>query len=132
MFESQRAEVTSRALRLVHAAGRALLLLLIGASPALAQVAATPADPDNYPNRTIRYIVPYPPGAFNDTLGRIFAQKLQEAWGVPMVVERPVQVSLRADSSSAIPKSISLTLPSAVMSTFSGLRSRWTTPWLCM
>lgn len=87
MFEPQPAEVTSRAIRLVHAAGRALLLLLAGAGPALAQVAATPADPDNYPNRTIRYIVPYPPGAFNDTLGRIFAQKLQEAWGVPVVVE---------------------------------------------
>ena len=87
MSEPQRAEITSSAMRLVHVASRALLLLLIGASPALAQVAATPADPDNYPNRTIRYVVPYPPGAFNDTLGRIFAQKLQEAWGVPVVVE---------------------------------------------
>src|ERR1700710_3117907 len=86
MSEPQRAEITLSAIRLVHVASRALLLLLVGASPVLAQAAST-ADPDNYPNRTIRYIVPYPPGAFNDTLGRIFAQKLQEAWGVPVVVE---------------------------------------------
>ena len=31
--------------------------------------------------------MPYPPGAFNDTLGRIVSQKLQEAWGVSVVVE---------------------------------------------
>src|SRR4051794_32568669 len=87
MSEPQRAEVTSCAVRLVYAASRTLLLLLlVGANLAFAQVAA-PADPDSYPNRTIRYIVAYPPGAFNDTLGRIFAQKLQEAWGVPVVVD---------------------------------------------
>jgi tripartite-type tricarboxylate transporter receptor subunit TctC len=40
-----------------------------------------------YPNRPIHYIVPYPPGAFNDTLGRIVSQKLQEAWGVSVVVD---------------------------------------------
>jgi tripartite-type tricarboxylate transporter receptor subunit TctC len=87
MSEAQRAEVTSSAMRLVHFACRALLLLLVGASSAMAQVTSTPADPDNYPNKTIRYIVLYPPGAFNDTLGRIVSQKLQDAWGVPVVVE---------------------------------------------
>jgi tripartite-type tricarboxylate transporter receptor subunit TctC len=87
MSESQRAEVTSSARRAVHFACGALLLLSVGATSAPAQTASTPADPDNYPNRTIRYIVPYPPGAFNDTLGRIVSQKLQEAWGVPVVVE---------------------------------------------
>jgi tripartite-type tricarboxylate transporter receptor subunit TctC len=79
--------VTSGAARLGHLVGGALLLLLVGASAGQAQVTAAPSDPDTYPNRTIRYIVPYTPGAFNDTLGRIFAQKLQEAWGVPVVVE---------------------------------------------
>jgi tripartite-type tricarboxylate transporter receptor subunit TctC len=64
-----------------------LLLLVLGASGAHAQATSPPADPENFPNRTIRYIVPYPPGAFNDTMARIFAQKLGEAWGVPVVVE---------------------------------------------
>jgi tripartite-type tricarboxylate transporter receptor subunit TctC len=87
MSETLHLAVTSSAMRLVHVVGGALLHLLVGASAGQAQVTAAPADPDTYPNRTIRYVVPYPPGAFNDTLGRIFAQKLQEAWGVLVVVE---------------------------------------------
>src|SRR5205085_8884934 len=87
MSETQRAEVTSSAHRLVHFACRALLVLLVGTTAASAQTASTPAGPDSYPNRTIRYIVPYPPGGFNDTLARILSQKLAEAWGVPVVVE---------------------------------------------
>jgi LacI family transcriptional regulator, gluconate utilization system Gnt-I transcriptional repressor len=74
MSETQRAEVTSSAHRLVHFACRALLVLLVGATAASAQTASTPAGPDNYPNRTIRSIVPYPPGGFNDTLARIVSQ----------------------------------------------------------
>ncbi len=87
MSKSQQAEVKSSATRLVHFTCRALLFLLLGASAAQAQTAPTAPDPENYPNKTIRYVVPYPPGGFNDTLGRIFAQKLSEAWGVPVVVE---------------------------------------------
>ncbi|MGY3615066.1 tripartite tricarboxylate transporter substrate binding protein [Bradyrhizobium sp. USDA 10063] len=87
MSETQQAEVASSALRLVHFACRALLAFLVGATAASAQTASTAADPDNYPSRTIRYIVPYPPGGFNDTLARIVSQKLGEAWGVPVVVE---------------------------------------------
>lgn len=87
MSRSLQAEVTSSAMRAVHFACGALLLLLVGATSAPAQTTPAPADPDNYPNRTIRYIVPYPPGAFNDTLARIVSQKLQESWGVPVVVE---------------------------------------------
>ena len=87
MFEPQRAEVTSSATRLVYFACRALLLLLIGVASAQAQATSTPPNSDNYPSKTIRYIVPYPPGAFNDTLGRIVSQRLQDAWGIPVVVE---------------------------------------------
>jgi tripartite-type tricarboxylate transporter receptor subunit TctC len=86
MSEPQQAEVTSSATRLVHFTCRVLLLLLLGATSAFAQATSAP-EPDNYPNRTIRYIVPYPPGAFNDTMARIVSQKLSEAWGVPVVVE---------------------------------------------
>src|SRR6201990_3540873 len=77
-------EIISRVVRL---ACRALLLVLVGSSSAYARAARPRAGGDNYPNRTIRYIVPYPPGAFNDTMARIFAQKLGEAWGVPVIVE---------------------------------------------
>src|SRR4029079_2835687 len=71
--------------RVVRLACRTLLLVLVGSSCAYAQ--ATPAGGDNYPNRTIRYIVPYRPGALNDTMARIFAQKLGEAWGVRVIVQ---------------------------------------------
>ena len=87
MSEAPRAEGPSSARRLVHFACCALLAFLVGSTAALAQTAATPADQDNYPNRTIRYVVPYPPGGFNDTLARIVSQKLSEAWNVPVVVE---------------------------------------------
>jgi len=60
---------------------RALGLLLA------ALVLAGSAAQAEYPEKTIRIVVPYPPGGFNDTLGRIVAQKLGEAWGQPAVVE---------------------------------------------
>jgi tripartite-type tricarboxylate transporter receptor subunit TctC len=48
----------------------------------------SPARAD-YPDKTktIRIVVPYTPGGFNDTLGRIVAQKFTEDWGVTTVVE---------------------------------------------
>lgn len=40
-----------------------------------------------YPDRMVRIVVPYPPGGFNDTLGRLVAAKLQEKWKQNVVVE---------------------------------------------
>jgi tripartite-type tricarboxylate transporter receptor subunit TctC len=44
----------------------------------LAAVIPCAALAQNYPTKPIRIIVPFPPGAFNDTLGRIIAQKFSE------------------------------------------------------
>src|ERR1041384_4412732 len=53
---------------------------------ALTFASAVRADfPDK--GKTIRIVVPYTPGGFNDTLGRIVAQKFTDDWGVPAVVE---------------------------------------------
>ena len=41
----------------------------------------------NYPNRTIRMIVPFPAGGVADVLGRMTAQKLSAQYGQQMVVE---------------------------------------------
>jgi len=40
-----------------------------------------------WPNRTVRFIVPFPPGGPVDTTARIFATKLSEVWQTPTVID---------------------------------------------
>ena len=41
----------------------------------------------SYPNRPIRFIIPFPPGGGTDTFARMVASKLTEAWGQPVIVD---------------------------------------------
>ena len=61
-----------------------LALVVLGAAFALA---APHAAAQAYPTKSIRFIVPFAPGGGNDILGRVVAQKLSEAFGVPVVVD---------------------------------------------
>src|ERR1051325_46884 len=45
------------------------------------------AHAQNYPDRTIRILVGFTPGSATDISARMFAQKLGEAWNVPVTVE---------------------------------------------
>ena len=45
------------------------------------------ASAQQYPSGPMRMVVPFPPGGGTDILGRAIAQKLNEAWGVPVVVD---------------------------------------------
>ena len=45
------------------------------------------AHAQDYPNRPLRLIVPYPPGALTDVLGRAIAERLGTAFKQPVVVE---------------------------------------------
>lgn len=40
-----------------------------------------------YPTKTVKVIVPFPPGGAIDTLARIVGQQLSTAWGQPVVIE---------------------------------------------
>jgi tripartite-type tricarboxylate transporter receptor subunit TctC len=73
------------ALALAAFAAACVLLVGGGSGPlgtALAQDAAA-----NYPAYPVKIVVPYPPGAIPDTLGRLVADQLQKAFGKPAVVE---------------------------------------------
>ncbi len=59
-------------------AGMTVVALALGLGNAFAQA---------YPSKPIKIVVPYPPGGFNDTLGRTLAAKFSESWGQPAVVE---------------------------------------------
>ena len=63
--------------RLLRAAALGFLCSLLFVNIASAQ----------YPNRAIRFIVPFPPGGGLDVTARTIQQKLSDALGVPIVVE---------------------------------------------
>jgi tripartite-type tricarboxylate transporter receptor subunit TctC len=52
-----------------------------------AAVQAWGADAQNYPVRPIRWIVPVPAGATTDIVSRLVAQKINESWGQPVIVD---------------------------------------------
>jgi tripartite-type tricarboxylate transporter receptor subunit TctC len=51
--------------------------------------AQPPAQPQgqSWPQRTVRFIVPLPPGSGMDLTARVIAERLQAKWGQPVVVE---------------------------------------------
>ncbi len=65
--------------------------LLSAFAPALLQAtlhkAYAQTASNNFPNKPIRLIVPNPAGGLPDTVGRIFAQKLSERLGQPVVID---------------------------------------------
>ncbi len=54
-------------------------LALLGTGTAWAQT--------QYPSQPIKFVVPYPAGGATDVLARMVAQKMQESWQQPVVVE---------------------------------------------
>ncbi len=62
---------------------------MLAACAALAGCASivTAVCAQDYPTKPIRLIVPFSTGGGNDTLGRVFGQKFNDAWGQSVVVE---------------------------------------------
>jgi tripartite-type tricarboxylate transporter receptor subunit TctC len=68
-------------------------------------IAAFPAAAQSYPAKTIRLIVPYPPGGPTDLVGRTIGQKLTAAWGQQVLVEN------RAGAASAVGTEVAARAP---------------------
>src|SRR5437773_10886192 len=45
------------------------------------------AAAQQFPNKVVRLMVPFPPGGATDIVGRLVAAKMQEVWGQPVVIE---------------------------------------------
>lgn len=60
------------------------LVLLVGGSGRSGSVIA---QGDVFPSRTVKLVVPFPPGGSNDVVGRAVAQKLSTQWGQPVIVD---------------------------------------------
>ncbi len=60
--------------------GRLVLVLALG-------VCGFYAAAQDYPSKTIRFIVPYPPGGASDVVARLIGQKMSDTWKQQVVIE---------------------------------------------
>lgn len=68
----------------MHGFTRIITALVAGLLLFAAAGAATAQD---FPNKLVRIVVPYPPGGSAEAQARILGQKLSEIWGQPVIVE---------------------------------------------
>jgi tripartite-type tricarboxylate transporter receptor subunit TctC len=61
--------------------------VLCTACTAIILAASAAAFSQAYPQRSVRFIVPYPPGSGTDIVARFLGQRLSDDWGQPMVVD---------------------------------------------
>ncbi len=59
----------------------------MAAAPVLIHTAAAQTATPSWPQKTVRLIVPLPPGSGMDLSARLAAERLSERWGQPVVVE---------------------------------------------
>src|SRR5207249_3016956 len=80
MIAEQGCRGPQRMVIMFHSAALALLTLAMTA-PAFAP------NVGDYPNRTVRIVVPFPPGGPADLIARFVGQKMSEDFGQPVVIE---------------------------------------------
>ena len=66
---------------------RTLLTTALSALAAMTALAAPALAQDNWPSKTIRFVVPYPPGGPTDLMARLLQGELTKRLGVAVVVE---------------------------------------------
>jgi tripartite-type tricarboxylate transporter receptor subunit TctC len=61
---------------------------IVGGAAAIGAASALPVHAqERYPSKALRIVVPFPAGATTDMLARLFAQRMTETMGQPVVVE---------------------------------------------
>src|SRR5262245_33868277 len=78
--DTQGMQVAGRVVAGRLAAGLALLLALLASEPG-------PARAQNYPDRPVKVIVPFPAGGTADAVPRLLADWLSRKWGQPVIIE---------------------------------------------
>src|SRR5262249_38717604 len=63
------------------------LLKMLATATALLCCAATPSLAQSWPQKTVRFIVPFPPGGGTDVVARMVAKNLQDKLGQTVIVE---------------------------------------------
>ena len=69
------------------AAASALAIGLLFALSSTAHAQAGPAPAQGWPQKAVRFVVPFPPGGATDISARLLAQKLTEIWGQTVVID---------------------------------------------
>ena len=70
------------------------MLCAFGALGLVATSACGPAWAQDYPNRTVTIVVPLAPGSGMDAVARLYADRLQQSLGKPVIVENKPGASL--------------------------------------
>ena len=61
--------------------------VMAGAVALACGLMVAPLAAQDYPNRPVRMVVPFPAGAASDFLARVLGQKLGEQWGQQIIVD---------------------------------------------
>lgn len=60
------------------------------------------STPPSYPSGAVKIVVPYTPGGITDVLGRALANRLEQKWGKPVIVENKPGASEAVGASYAV------------------------------
>lgn len=71
----------------MHSVRRAVRVILSAVAMLAATVMPVFGAAQDYPNKPIKLVIPYPPGGATDVIGRIVALKLSEALGQQLIVD---------------------------------------------
>ena len=67
--------------------GRRRAIAALAGAFALAAASGASAQPAAYPDKPIRFVVPYPPGGGTDVIARIVQERFQAALGQAIIIE---------------------------------------------